>query len=1282
NPGTGTLSGTVTVAAVAGTATFSTLSIDKAGTGYTLGASAGGLISATSNAFNITAGVPAKLAVITQPTNTVSATAISPAVTVQVQDAAGNLTTSTASVTMVIGTNPSTGTLSGTATVAAVAGTATFSTLSIDKAGTGYTLGASAGGLISATSNAFNITAGAPAKLAVITQPTTTVAGVAISPAVTVQVQDAAGNLTTSTAGVTMAIGTNPGSGTLSGTATVNAVAGIATFSTLSIDKVGTGYTLGATSVPLTAATSGTFNITPAAAASLALSAPGTAAAGTPVSVSVTAKDAFGNTATGYAGTVHFTSSDTNAVLPADGTLTSGAGSFNVTFENAGTQTVTGTDTVTSSITGTSGSIAVSEAITLTATDTTAAVTGGDTGTYLFTRGGNGAAVTVNFALNGASTASAGEFTLSGGSASFNGSTGSVTIPSSSTSVTLTLTATANATGVAKPSKTVQLDLASGTGYISGAPTTGTVTIAQNGFLVTTVADSGQGSLRQAVLNANAITGADTITFSDGTGGTVNFTDGTPDVISLSSGQISFDANVSIAGPGANLLTVNNTAAASTTSRVFNVNLAATGVFIQGVTISGGNPNGAGNGGGGIYVDTTASLVLSNSTVHGNTTTATGNGGGGIRNNGALTVINCTISGNGASLAGGGIRTNLGSLTVINSTISGNTSGSGGGGVDSNSPTTTVMNSTITNNSGVIGGVRRTAGTLTVQNSIIAANVSNATVPDVDGAFTSGDGNLIGNVGTATGFTSTNDLTGTGASLRDPLIGPLADNGGPTLTHMPLNGSLAINNGLAANLPADSFDLDGNLNTTEALPVDQRGLPNFRTRGPAPDSGAVEAFAFEPTISVATTNEDTQSTSGLVISANTADGGLTTNYKITSILNGTLYQNDGTTPITAGSFITKAQGAAGLKFTPDANLNTPNTLGGFGFTAQAAVGTADPADLRGTAVSVSITVISVNDVPTVIGTGLADVSMTIGDVLVIPLAANFDDVDLDTLIFTVSGNTVPAKASASITGGTNVTVSGLAYGVTDITIQADDGNMGLVTDTFQVAVGTVQPTTPGLDGPVDPATGLPLPPGSAYRFSNQTGGFEIDVQVQNTTAFAINGFRLDVDFSAYLVPDPDPLKSQPTMRLYNSTNNTRSPNPAVPAYIIYPYPVAVGEIVKVRLNFYTTTRRFPNPFAPGLTLTKYATSQTGGPLPSDLTFTPARIRLNNAGQVLLEWTSTPGLWYRIYYSEDMTTWFPSATPIEATTNQMQWRDTGAPFTQTPPGMSRFYQVAPIAAPAP
>ena len=234
------------MAAVGGVATFSNLVLDKAGTGYTLAASDSSLTGSTSGTFNITPAASDHLVIGVQPSNTVAGVAISPAVTVEVLDAFGNLVTfDTSNVTVAIGTNPGSGTLSGTTTVAAVGGVATFSTLSINKVGTGYTLTAADGALTGATSNPFNITPAASDHLVIGVQPGNTVAGVLISPAVTVRVLDQFNNLvTTDTSNVTVAIGTNPSAGTLSGTTTVAAVGGIATFSTLSINKTGIGYTL------------------------------------------------------------------------------------------------------------------------------------------------------------------------------------------------------------------------------------------------------------------------------------------------------------------------------------------------------------------------------------------------------------------------------------------------------------------------------------------------------------------------------------------------------------------------------------------------------------------------------------------------------------------------------------------------------------------------------------------------------------------------------------------------------------------------------------------------------------------------------------------------------------------------------------------------------------------------------------------------------------------------------------------------------------------------------
>jgi hypothetical protein len=264
NPASGTLAGTTTVAAVNGVATFSTLSLNTAGTGYTLTATATALTAATSGAFNISVGAAAKLVFAIQPSNAVAGAAITPTVQVAVQDVQGNIvTTAATSITVAIGTNPGSGTLAGTTTAAPVNGVATFSTLSLNTPGTGYTLTATATGLTGATSNAFNISVGPAAKLVFTVQPGNAVAGVAMTPAVKVAVQDAQGNtVTTATTSITLAIGTNPASGTLAGTTTVAAVSGVATFANVSINNAGTGYTLTASATALTGATSSSFNTT------------------------------------------------------------------------------------------------------------------------------------------------------------------------------------------------------------------------------------------------------------------------------------------------------------------------------------------------------------------------------------------------------------------------------------------------------------------------------------------------------------------------------------------------------------------------------------------------------------------------------------------------------------------------------------------------------------------------------------------------------------------------------------------------------------------------------------------------------------------------------------------------------------------------------------------------------------------------------------------------------------------------------------------------------------
>lgn len=338
NPGNATLSGTTTVAAVAGVATFADLSVDKAATGYTLQAASSGLTGATSTVFNVAPGTANQLAFTVQPVTTPSGTAITPAVVVIAQDALGNLVpTFNANVTISINSGPSGAILTGTPTVAPSAGVATFANLILDKVGT-YTLRASASGAAGATSASFDVTVGVTRQLVFTVQPNSVGAGSAISPAVVVQAQDLQGNPdSTFTGGVKITIQTNPGGGTLFGTDSVNAIAGVATFSNLIIDKAGAGYTLQAASTGVASGVSSPFNVSAAAAAKLVYLVPPTnVGVGAPITpaVAVEIEDTLGNlvTTASNAVTMSIGANPSNGIL--GGTLTRNAANGIATFND------------------------------------------------------------------------------------------------------------------------------------------------------------------------------------------------------------------------------------------------------------------------------------------------------------------------------------------------------------------------------------------------------------------------------------------------------------------------------------------------------------------------------------------------------------------------------------------------------------------------------------------------------------------------------------------------------------------------------------------------------------------------------------------------------------------------------------------------------------------------------------------------------------------------------------------------------------------------------------
>ena len=196
-----------------------------------------------------------------------------------------------------------------------VNGVATFSGLSLNRAGTGYTLSVSATGLASVATPAFNVTPGAAAQIVVKTQPPPSVTQNAAF-AVAFAIEDAYGNVLTgdNTDSVTVSFANNAGAGTLGGATTVPVVGGVATFSNLTVNTPATGYTLQAQftpqgqSTPIVSLPTNPFTVSNVATQATQLvfttEPPTSVTVNTPFIINVSVENAAGQIVTGYTGTV------------------------------------------------------------------------------------------------------------------------------------------------------------------------------------------------------------------------------------------------------------------------------------------------------------------------------------------------------------------------------------------------------------------------------------------------------------------------------------------------------------------------------------------------------------------------------------------------------------------------------------------------------------------------------------------------------------------------------------------------------------------------------------------------------------------------------------------------------------------------------------------------------------------------------------------------------------------------------------------------------------------
>jgi concanavalin A-like lectin/glucanase superfamily protein/Calx-beta domain-containing protein len=372
---------------------------------------------------------------------------------------------------------------------------------------------------------------------------------------------------------------------------------------------------------------------------------------------------------------------------------------------------------------------------------------------------------------------------------------------------------------------------------ISDADGTGTITNDDGAPVVTNTNDSGPGTLRQALAD---VADGDTITFNFGP-----IAPNAPAVVTvttLTSGELVVNNSITIMGLGANVLEVTRNPNAANFA-IFHVVPGKT-VTIEGLTISNGN---AAAYGGGIYCSGSA-VTVNSCLLRGNTAFY----GGGIFNDAnatglpsSVTVVNSTFTDNICGESGGAIfnqgdGTGNAVLTVNNSTFSENsnlnTAGGTGGALFNYGGILTVANSTLSKNSAPTGSGIFNFGTLDIGNTILDSCVSGANIAHFGGA----------GVATSHGYNLSSDagggvLTAPGDQVNtDPMLGPLQNNGGPTLTHAPLINSPAVDQGKRDTILTLSTNFD---QRGAVRPVNDPAVANA-VGGDASDIGAVELQEF------------------------------------------------------------------------------------------------------------------------------------------------------------------------------------------------------------------------------------------------------------------------------------------------------------------------------------------------------------------------------------------------------------------------------------------------------
>jgi len=343
-------------------------------------------------------------------------------------------------------------------------------------------------------------------------------------------------------------------------------------------------------------------------------------------------------------------------------------------------------------------------------------------------------------------------------------------------------------------------------------------------YVVSTFADSGPGSLREAVGFANATPGvADTITFA------------VPGLITLTSGQLTVTDTLTITGAGANQMTING----NLNGRIFEVQGNTTNLTLVGMTLTGGLVN---NHGGAIWNSTGGNLTLSFMRITQNQAGDTGGaiydgfqpdvGGSSVN---FLTISNSEFSINRAGKAAAVFHSGY-ELRIDNTTFYNNIANDSVGAIHEQGGFATIRNSTFSDNNAVtaVGGILSENSTTTLESTIVANNTDPTGINDI---------NRIGSgVVNATNSLFEEDISASvppvlqgGTDVAnligvDPQLVAFGANGGPTNSMRPGPASPAIGTG----------------SNSQAYAFDQRGKGFPRDAGGAVDIGAIQAYIAPP----------------------------------------------------------------------------------------------------------------------------------------------------------------------------------------------------------------------------------------------------------------------------------------------------------------------------------------------------------------------------------------------------------------------------------------------------